>query len=317
MITTFQLKRPGTGEGGKEKDGFTADTKALVYRYKIEIMAMPKQGNWKEWNTNFDQSRTIAEKLQFNENQIVNQVEQVTLKTEDGLFRNYIAVACITLDTSNVRKLKQEKVEEGFYSSSLNVYQFVPEENKIKYFAVESDKKLSITCISSFMGRLIATMRCVDVPLPPEINFLMYKYDEARKKLEPQPIPNGVQNLATSMSIDGDHIIVGDAYRNLTILKKTDEEENKREKDLNAFNVRKVLSNKIEAYVIGAYSLNRHLSLSDLDTYGRSAKPHIPHATVKQLTEVEKRLFSILSVSLDGYVRLFKVREKKNMQVVA
>jgi hypothetical protein len=61
----------------------------------------------------------------------------------------------------------------------------VPEESKIKYFAVESDKKLSITCISSFMGRLIATMRCVEVPLPPEIHFLMYKYDEVKKKLEP------------------------------------------------------------------------------------------------------------------------------------
>lgn len=121
----------------------------------------------------------------FNENQIVNQVEQVTLKTEEGVYRNYFAVACITLDTTNVRKMKQEKEEEGFYSSSLNVYQFVPEESKIKYFAVESDKKLSITCISSFMGRLVATMRCVEVPLPPEINFLMYKYDEMKKKLEP------------------------------------------------------------------------------------------------------------------------------------
>jgi len=197
----------------------------------------------------------------------------VTLKTEEGIYRNYFAVACITLDTTNVRRMKQEKEEEGFYSSSLNVYQFVPEESKIKYFAVESDKKLSITCISSFMGRLVATMRCVEVPLPPEINFLMYKYDEMKKKLEPQPIPNGVQNLATSISIDGDHIIVGDAYRNLTILKKTDEEENKREKDLNAFNVRKVLSNKIEAYVVGAFSLNRYLALNDRDTYGRAAKP--------------------------------------------
>jgi hypothetical protein len=74
---------------------------------------------------------------------------------------------------------------------------------------------------------------------------------------------------------------VGDAYRNLTILKKTDEEENKREKDLNAFNVRKVLSNKIEAYVVGAFSLSRQLSLNDRDTYGRAAKPQTLHASVK------------------------------------
>ncbi len=76
--------------------------------------------------------------------------------------------------------------------------------------------------------------------------------------------------MATSISIDGDHIIVGDAYRNLTILKKTDEEENKREKDINAFNVKKILSNKIEAYVVGAFSLSRQLSLNDRDTFGRA-----------------------------------------------
>jgi hypothetical protein len=241
----------------------------------------------------------------------------VTLRTEEGQFKNYFAVACITLDTTSVRKAKQDKEEEGFYSSSLNVYQFLPEEAKIKYFAVESDKKLSITCISSFMGRLIATMRCTEVPLPPEIYFFMYKYDENKKKLEPQPIPNGVQNLATAISIDGDHIIVGDAFRNITVLKKTDEEENKKEKDLNAFNVRKVLSNKIEAHVVGAFSLNRQLSLNDDDTYGRSTKPQSLHSQVKQLSEVEKRLFSIISVSLDGYIRLFKMKEKKNMQICA
>ena len=123
--------------------------------------------------------------------------------------------------------------------------------------------------------------------------------------------------MATSISIDGDHIIVGDAYRNLTILKKTDEEENKREKDINAFNVKKILSNKIEAYVVSAFSLSRQLSLNDRDTFGRASKQQTLHAKVKQLTDVEKRLFSVLSVSMDGYVRLFKVKEKKNMEIVA
>jgi len=63
LITTFQLRRPATAEGAKEKEGFTAEAKAFVYHYKIEILAMPKQGNWKEWNSNFDLTRTIAEKL--------------------------------------------------------------------------------------------------------------------------------------------------------------------------------------------------------------------------------------------------------------
>ena len=226
---------------------------------------MPKSGQWAEFSQNFDSGKAVAVE-KFNDNQIVNQVEQVTLRTEDGQFKNFFAVACIKLDTTNVKKQKQDKEEEGFYSSSLNLYQLLLDETRLKHCVVESDKKLSITCISSFMGRLIATMRFLDLALY-EMNFMMYKYDETKQKLiEPQPIPNGVQNLATSISFDGDHIIVGDAYRNLTILKKTDEEENRRERvDINEFNVRKVLSNKIEAHVVGGFSLNRELSLNEFD----------------------------------------------------
>lgn len=38
---------------------------------------------------------------------------------------------------------------------------------------------------------------------------------------------------------------------------------------------------------------------------------------MKQLSNVEKRLFTVVAASLDGYLRLFKVKEKKNMQVCA
>ena len=76
-----------------------------------------------------------------------------------------------------------------------------------------------------------------------------------------------MQNLSTSISFDGDFIIIGDAYKNLTLLKKCDEEENKREKveasDL--INFKKVMSNKIEACVVGAFSLNRRLALPEVD----------------------------------------------------
>jgi len=60
---------------------------------------------------------------------------------------------------------------------------------------------------------------------------------------------------------------MGDAYRNLTVLKRAGEEENKKEKleSMDLINIKKVMSNKIEAHVIGAYSLNRHLSLSRTD----------------------------------------------------
>ena len=35
------------------------------------------------------------------------------------------------------------------------------------------------------------------------------------------------------------------------------------------------------------------------------------------LTEIEKKLFSIVSTSFDGYLRLFKIRETKNLEIVA
>jgi len=63
-----------------------------------------------------------------------------------------------------------------------------------------------------------------------------------------------------TISYDGDYIIVGDAYTNLTVHKVCDEEENKREKiDENSeiINIKKVLSNKIHANVVGAYSMRR------------------------------------------------------------
>ena len=75
-----------------------------------------------------------------------------------------------------------------------------------------------------------------------------------------------MQNLSTSISFDGDFIIIGDAYKNLTLLKKCDEEENKKEKEERDFiNFRKVMSNKIEACVVGAFSLNRRLALPEVD----------------------------------------------------
>ena len=76
-----------------------------------------------------------------------------------------------------------------------------------------------------------------------------------------------MQNLATSISFDGDFIIIGDAYKNLNLLKKCDEEDNKMEKQESSglINFKKVMSNKIEANVIGAYSLNKKLSMMEVD----------------------------------------------------
>ena len=126
--------------------------------------------------------------------------------------------------------------------------------------------KQSITCVSSYLGKLIATMRYIKLQ---DLIFVMYTYNEHERKLtQAQPIPNGVQNMATCISFDGDYIVIGDAYKNLTLLKKCDEEENKRENldqmsDL--INFKKVMSNKINASVVGAYSMNRKLALCEAD----------------------------------------------------
>ena len=112
---------------------------------------------------------------------------------------------------------------------------------------------------------MIATLK--DCKLQ-DLVFVMYKFNEQTSKLEhPQPIPNGVQNLATSISFDGDFIIIGDAYKNLNLLKKCDEEDNKMERQESSglINFKKVMSNKIEANVIGAYSLNKKLSMMHED----------------------------------------------------
>ena len=152
-----------------------------------------------------------------------------------------------------------------------------------------------------------------------DLVFVMYTFNELEKKLtHPQPIPNGVQNLATSISFDGDFIIIGDAYKNLTLLKKTDEEENRKERldqSSELINFKKVMSNKIDANVIGAYSLNRRLALNEAD-YAKLCGGG-RHRQIIPLTEIEKKLFTVISASFDGYVRLFKIRETKNLEIVA
>ncbi len=61
-----------------------------------------------------------------------------------------------------------------------------------------------------------------------DLYLVLYAFNEKKMCLEnPIAIPDGaVKNLATSISFDQDFIILGDAYKNLTILKKSDEEEN-------------------------------------------------------------------------------------------
>lgn len=35
------------------------------------------------------------------------------------------------------------------------------------------------------------------------------------------------------------------------------------------------------------------------------------------LTEIQKKMFTVLAASLDGYLRLYKIKESKNLEIVA
>ena len=157
-------------------------------------------------------------------------------------------------------------------------------------------------------------------PKLPDLVFIMYKFDEQQSKLvDEQPLPNGVINLATSIAFDGDYIIIGDAYKNLHLLKKCDEQDNKKERQESSGLIyfKKAMSNKIDANVIGAFSLNRKLALRDADQARFFQNGVMSHEQIVPLTEIQKKLFTILAASFDGYVRLYKINEIKNLEIKA
>ena len=277
---------------------------------------MPRAEKWLEYGDEFLLKNTLSE--QFGENQIINQLELITLRSTTDDFRNYLAVASVKIDTSLQRRGMHtvRTDDEGFYSSALNIFQIVPEQAKLKLCLLENYKR-SITCVSSYLGNLIATLK--DLKLQ-DLVFIMYKFNEQESKLiSPQPIPNGVQNLATSISFDGDFIIIGDAYKNLHLLKKCDEEDNKQERQdhTGLINFKKVMSNKIDANVIGAYSLNKKLALRDEDAALYCQNAVTSYEQIVPLTEIQKKMFTVIAASFDGYVRLYKIKETKNLEIVA
>lgn len=64
--------------------------------------------------------------------------------------------------------------DEGFYSSALSIFQVESAENRFRTCFVENYKR-SITCISSYLGNLIATLK--DCKLQ-DLVFVMYKFNE-------------------------------------------------------------------------------------------------------------------------------------------
>jgi len=79
------------------------------------------------------------------------------------------------------------------------------------------------------MGRLVAAMKQKKFS---EFVVVFFQFNEkdSANPLKESLFLNSVQNLATSISFDADHIIVGDTFKNVSVLKVCDAEENKAER---------------------------------------------------------------------------------------
>jgi hypothetical protein len=120
--------------------------------------------------------------------------------------------------------------------------------------------KRSITCVSSFLGKLVCTQQFNNFS---DLTLVFWSFNDLTSKLEKElPIPDGgVKNLSTTISFDQDFIILGDICKDLTILKKADKSENRKEnQEENQLHIIKFKRSKLSANVVGAHSMSRHLS---------------------------------------------------------
>lgn len=141
FISTFQTKQPLVSNTFEM--GFVSETKAPDTVYTLEAYHCPRQLS----EITFLQNEPIIEK--FNDNQMINGLNEVTLQNQTKVYKNYMAVTSLTIDTS-----KRKVDEKGFYSSGLNIYRI--NENKLKTCLVECYKR-SITAISSYKGKLVCS----------------------------------------------------------------------------------------------------------------------------------------------------------------
>jgi hypothetical protein len=75
-----------------------------------------------------------------------------------------------------------------------------------------------------------------------------------------------IKSLATSISFDQDFIVLGDAYRNVNILKKGNPDDNRKQNlDSEKIHIIKYTKNNLQANVKAAFSMSRHLSYDRTD----------------------------------------------------
>jgi hypothetical protein len=136
----------------------------------------------------------------------------------------------------------------------------VDSEGKVKLCLCESNYKRPVTCVSSYLGKLVCSQEFRQFT---DLTLVFWSFNDINSKLEKElPIPDGgVKNLATCISFDQDFIIIGDIYKDLAILKKAGKTENIQEnQDESKLHIVKYKRSKLACNVVGAYSMSRHLS---------------------------------------------------------
>ncbi len=76
-------------------------------------------------------------------------LEEVKLKIAGDIEKNYIAMSTVKLDT--------DRIEEGFFSSMLILFDIEPGAKNFKLVFAEN-YKMTITCLSHYRGHLVAVI---------------------------------------------------------------------------------------------------------------------------------------------------------------
>ena len=100
FIATFSNKQPVPLNNIFEM-GFTSETKAADVIYQLEVYNMPT--DIREWSL----LTNLLAVENFNENQVINEINEVTLQTTSSemQFKNYLAVCTIKVDTSKRERI--------------------------------------------------------------------------------------------------------------------------------------------------------------------------------------------------------------------
>lgn len=73
----------------------------------------------------------------------------------------------------------------------------------------------------------------------------------------------------------------------------------------------KYTKNDLMANIVGAFSMSRHLSYDRTDFMKKVDSEGQQLGTVNKMSKQQKRMLNVMSMSDDGYLRMYKVRESK------